>query len=42
MNLLTGTKGLLVPTLSDNDKFDLTMVSWILVVEKEVYYTSPE
>jgi hypothetical protein len=25
-----------VPTLSDNDKFDLSSVSWILVVEKEV------
>jgi hypothetical protein len=25
-----------VPTLSDNDKFDLTSASWVLVIEKEV------
>jgi hypothetical protein len=25
-----------VPTLSDNDKLDLSSVSWILVIEKEV------
>jgi hypothetical protein len=25
-----------VPTISDNDKLDLSSVSWILVIEKEV------
>jgi hypothetical protein len=29
-----------VPTLSDNDKLDLSSVSWILVIEKEVIFMS--
>lgn len=35
-NLLTRIKGMLVPTLSDSDRLDLTPVRWILVIEKEV------